>query len=106
VEHDADARAKDDFAPGDRDRSGEAVEQSLGEPDGLVLGYVLEQERELVSAESGHGVACAHNVVESTCDLLQQLIARVVAEAVVYLLEAVEIDQQDGEQPIGARGAG
>jgi len=29
-----------------------------------------------------------------------------VAETVVYLLEAVEIDQQDGEQPVGALGAG
>ena len=70
MEHDADARAKGNRAPGDRDRSAEAVEQSLGEPDGLMLGDVLEQERELVSTESRHGVARAHGAAESPCDLL------------------------------------
>src|SRR6266487_1911053 len=95
--YDPDARTEDDFAPGDRNRSSEAVEQSLREADSLVLGDLLEQERKLVSAESRHRVARAHNTAESLRDLLQQLIARVVAETVVYLLEAVEIDQQDRE---------
>ena len=54
-----------------------------------MLGDLLEQERKLVSAESRHRVARAHNTAESLRDLLQQLIARVVAETVVYLLEAV-----------------
>ena len=106
TEHDADARAKDDLAPGDRNRSSELVEQSLREADSLVLGDLLEQERELVSAKSRHRVARADNAVESPRDLLQQLIAGVVAETVVYLLEAVEIDQQDGEQLVGALGTG
>ena len=36
---------------------------------------------------------------------LQQLVARVVAEAVVHLLEPVEVDQEDREQPERPRGA-
>ena len=42
----------------------------------------------------------------SAGDLLEQLIARVVAERVVHLLEPVEIDEQHRERLAGARRAG
>src|SRR5205807_7576479 len=62
------------------------------------LARVLEQHGELVAAESREGVAGPAGVLEALRDLLEELIAGVVAERVVDLLEAVEVDQQHGER--------
>ena len=60
------------------------------------LGRALGRSRiaELVAAEARHGVAGAQAAGEPSADLLQQLVAGVVAERVVDLLEAVEVHQQ------------
>ena len=74
--------------------------------DGLRLVGVLEQDRELVAAEAGDGVGRAHRVGQALADVAQKLIAGVVPEAVVDLLEPVEVEHQHRHGLSGARRPG
>src|SRR5690606_13575894 len=47
-------------------------------------------------AESRRGVAGPDGVLEAAARLDEQLVARLVADGVVDLLEAVEVDEEDG----------
>jgi hypothetical protein len=47
-----------------------------------------------VAAEPGHGVHGAERPLEPLADLDQQLVAVVVADGVVDLLELVQVDEQ------------
>ena len=70
----------------------------------LVVGLEqLEQDRELVAAEPGDDVAGADRRAQPHGDLDEQAVAGVVADAVVDLLEAVEVDEQHAEMLPGAR---
>ena len=69
----------------------------------LVAG--LEDDRELVAAEARERVVVAQELLQARADLAQDLVAGVVAERVVELLEAVEVDQQQRELAV-ARGRG
>ncbi len=53
-----------------------------------------QQDRELVAAEPGDGVDLAHGARQAAADQHEQAVADVVAEGVVDLLEAVEVEQQ------------
>ena len=65
----------------------------------LVAG--LEDDRELVAAEPGERVVVAQELLQARADLAQHLVAGVVAERVVELLEAVEVDQE--QRQLGRR---
>jgi len=82
----------------------------LGHPEGLrkraadPVGHLgrgieaadgLEQDHELVPAEPGDHVALFDRTRQSTADGDEQLVARVVAEAVVDRLEPVQVDEED-----------
>ena len=54
---------------------------------------VREQDGELVAAEPGGGLVLAE-AGEPLADALQQLVAELVAERVVHLLEVVDVEQQ------------
>src|SRR6266511_5400699 len=56
---------------------------------------VVEQHRELVAAEPRDDVAGAQRLFEPRRDHLEQIVAGLVAEAVVYELEAVEVEKDD-----------
>ncbi len=56
---------------------------------------VGEQHGELVAAESGDDVAGSDRGLEPRAELAEQQVAAVVAERVVDLLEAVEVDEQE-----------
>src|SRR5262249_40163837 len=103
AEDDADARAEGDVPTRDGDRLRQVLDEASGERDGLLAADVLEQQRELVSAEPGDRVARAHDLLEPARDDPQELVAGVVAEAVVDLLEAVEVDEENGDLVLGAR---
>ena len=64
----------------------------------LGVGQVREDQRELVAADPGHGVALAQGRAHPLADLLEHVVADPVAEGVVDLLELVEVDQDDREQ--------
>jgi hypothetical protein len=56
----------------------------------------VEDDRELVAAEAGQRVLRAQHGLQAGPDLAQDLVAGVMAEGVVELLEAVEVDEQEG----------
>src|SRR5438093_11997854 len=87
VNHDPDARPHCKVPFGDADRLREALQQSIAKPDGDKLVRTFEQQRELVAAEASHGIAWPSDVGEALCDLFEQLVARVVTQTVVHLLE-------------------
>ena len=98
VERDPDARLDLDAdvleleALGDRRaHAGRRVERVLGAAD------VGEQDGELVAAEAGDRVARPQRRGQALADRAQQQVAVVVAERVVDLLEAVEVDHQHGD---------
>src|SRR4051794_4102476 len=106
MDGDANAGANREFVAADRDRLGESFEQAPGEVHGLRLLGAVEQQGELVSSEAGKGVAGAGALAQPRGNPAQQIVPRVVAEAVVYLLEAVKVEKQDREDVAGARRAG
>jgi hypothetical protein len=55
---------------------------------------VFAQDRELVAAEASDGVAGTKNCFDATGDRDQEFVARFMAEAVVHILESVEVDEQ------------
>ena len=57
----------------------------------------VEHDRELVAAEPRERVVLAQQRPQPRADLAQHLVARVMAERVVELLEAVEVDEQQRE---------
>ncbi len=87
----------------DQHRPGQRLEHGLRGGDGLLLAAaVLQQDDELVPAEPGHQVAeRVERGLQPGRDGGQQLVAGVVAEAVVDHLEAVEVDVAESEP--GAR---
>ncbi len=86
-----------------------AAVQPNGSPDDLeqpshdlrdapLVRDVLEQNRELVAAQPGHGVADTQRRPHARGDGLQHPVAGVVAERVVDDLEVVEVQEQHGER--------
>ena len=59
---------------------------------------ILKQNRELVAAQTGSGVALAQGGGEARGDRLQYTVARVVTESVVDVLEIVEVEKQNGRR--------
>ena len=57
-----------------------------------VTGFV-EEKGELVAAEPCNGAPRVAEAREACADVSQQLVAEVVSESVVHLLEAVEVEQ-------------
>ena len=82
--------------PRERERAPQRVLQPRGDVDRRRprSGAPATQHGELVAAEPGEGVAAPQRGPQPLGDLDQQRVAVVVAERVVDLLEAVEVDQQ------------
>ena len=59
-----------------------------------------QQQRELVAAEARDQPGVAHRLLQARAELGQQPVAGVVAERVVELLEAVEVDHRDRERRV------
>jgi hypothetical protein len=57
----------------------------------------FHQQQELVAADPGHGVALARVAAQSVRSLLQHDVTHAVAVGIVDGLEAVQVDEQDGE---------
>ena len=93
---DADARTDIDRDLTELDRSFE-IAMELARPLldlGLRPGW--KEHGELVPPESGDQTVVADRGAETVRDLDEQLVAGVVAERVVHLLEPVEVDQEHG----------
>jgi hypothetical protein len=96
VEADPAAGRDAQLAAGDAVGPAQRVDQ-LARDGGEVLGVVDagQQQDELVAAEPRDGVALAHALAEPRGDATQQGVADGVAKAVVDLLEAVEVDEDE-----------
>ena len=60
------------------------------------VGKTFEQQRELVSAETGDEIARSHGLAEASGHDAEQLVAGGVAQGVVHILEVVEVHEQHG----------
>ena len=99
--HPGDAHAAPDvqLAPVDLERLAQPFQHPVGHLDDVdVVAGVLDQHGELVAAEPGHGVAGPHAGVQALGHLDEQPVAGGVAEAVVDLLEAVQVEEQHGHR--------
>ncbi len=103
---DADRRVQIDVLLADRERELQALEHAIGNGLRLVLVVqALEQERELVAAEPGDGVAWSQALRQPLRRRQQDLVADEMAERVVDDLEAVEVEEEDGARRRRARAA-
>jgi len=80
------------------ERRGQPVPQRCREGEGLIEVGPRQQYGELVAAEAGEQVAATQGRSQALPDHGQQLVSGVVAQAVVDLLEPVEIEQQQGQR--------
>ncbi len=64
------------------------------------VGHALEQDRELVTAQSGDDVASAHAFLQPPRHRDQHLVAHVVAHRVVHQLEVIEVEEQHREDAV------
>ena len=86
---------------------GEALDDVGGQRDRLdVVDDAVEQHGELVAAEAGHDPGPRGDVFDAGADLLEEGVSGLMAERVVDLLEAVEIDEDDGQPGPVAPGPG
>jgi hypothetical protein len=104
-QRDADAAADEGVAVLERERLRQRLEQALRDGDRVVRAAdVLADEDELVAAEAGGHLVAADGRAQALGDRQQEAVAGVVAEAVVDDLEAVEVDEQDGDAAAASAG--
>src|SRR6478672_2494825 len=93
AEGDADARVRVQRARPAVHRPADLFEQPLRNPHGMFGRERLrENDRELIAAEASGGVAGPDRLLDPLADLLEHLVAEVVAPPVVDRLELVEVD--------------
>ena len=107
IDRDADAAVGVQLMLGDLERLRELGQDAAGHARGFAgVGDVREADDELVAAQPRGGVLLAQAVGEALRDGGQQQVADRVAERVVDVLEAVEIEEQHGELAASAMRAG
>lgn len=89
--------------PVDDDRRGQGIRDLAGRHGRAGAVVAGQQDRELVAAQPRDRVPLPEPSPQPLRDLLQQQVAGVVAEGVIDLFEAVEVEQEQGERPPGAR---
>jgi hypothetical protein len=105
AEGDADARRRPQLGAVDAHRLVQRLQHTLPElQHGGLARWLFDQDRELVAAKPRDQVVRAHAVADALRRFLQQLVAGRVAERVVDVLEAVEVEEHDREAiaPLGA----
>ncbi len=94
IDRDAETARDVERQPFDRDRLAELLQEASGDRErDLVVGKLGQQHPELVTAQAGHDVVVTQHRRQPGPDLLQQLIAEMVAQGVVDLLEVVEVHE-------------
>ena len=84
----------------------ERRDEQAAHPAGQALGvghraHVGQQDRELVAAEARDDVVVPQRAAQPLGDLLEQLVAAVVAERVVDVLEPVDVEQHEADARAG-----
>ena len=94
-QHDADARRHRQLAPAGEHRLGERGADALGHVERVAVGRDAGQQHgEVVAGEAPGGRVRGEHALQARTDADEHLVAGAVAEAVVELAEAVEVDEQ------------
>ncbi len=102
---DPDADRDAELLADQQERAGHRGEDLLSDGhDVLPVVEFRKQDDELVAAQPRHGVAVAQAALEAIGDFLQQLVAGLVAQRVVDLLESIQVQEQHREPPVVAMG--
>ncbi len=102
----ADARRRCDEAAAQISSLAQGAENSRRQRLCFVLvARRLDKDAEFVAAKARDDVVVSHHYPQAIRDRSQKPVARIVAETVVDLLEAVDIDEQDDDAPVGAPAA-
>ena len=102
---DADRDAGMDLVAIDQERGLEGRLHPVGDDRGVLVRLEpLAQHHELVTAESGDGVAGPHRGANAFADRPEQSVTEGVTEAVVDDLEVIEVDEQHADRLAGPRG--
>ena len=101
----ADAGAQRHLLAGHRVRPPDCFLRLLRPLSGLLAGGIVQQYRELVTAEAGQGGTGRRDGEQPVRDLHQHLVTDRVADGVVDVLEPVQVEQGQGVA-VGAGGAG
>jgi hypothetical protein len=96
---DADAGIDVQGHPGQDERVAERDAQPAGDLLGAQLVGTGQEDGELVATHPGQQVAVLQGVLEPRADQAEQVVADAVPETVVHLLEAVQVDHEDGARP-------
>ena len=97
-QHDADAGRADDLAALDLERFVEGRDEALGDLERILRPCQIgHHQRELVAADACDMLGRAGAALQAACDLDQKFVAGRMAELVVDLLEAIEVEQKHRE---------
>ena len=96
-QHDADARRHRQLAPAGEHRLRQRGADALGDVERLAVGRDAgHQHGEVVAGQAPGGRVGGQHALQARADADEHLVAGAVAEAVVELAEAVEVDEQHG----------
>ncbi len=98
IEADADTGADAQRIAVDAEVGGHGVEHALGQGFGIDgSGQLRRRDDELVAAQAGRRITFAQHAAQALRHLFQQAVADEVAEAVIDVLEMVEVEQQQAD---------
>jgi hypothetical protein len=104
-EADADAGADVEFLFDSHRRILQGIEDLFCDVrDGGRIDDVLDDDQKFVATESANGVRFSHQSAQAPRHLAEDAIADLVAEGIVDVLEAIEVDEQDGQSGLVAVG--
>ena len=83
------------------------IQHSLGNFGGIAGGFqVRQQQRELITTDSGERVTAANATAQPVRDAAQQFVANRMSERVVHLLEPVQVNEQERNAFLAPRCSG
>ena len=97
---DANAGRHEQVSAQQREGRPEGLSDAIGDGDGARrVRDAVDEHEELVASHPGHRVARTKAVLDAAGHVDEELVARLVPEAVVHDLEAVEVEEQDRHRP-------
>ena len=81
------------------ERCAQALDHLLGGEHRRARVRIRQHQRELVATQPRHSIRGAQRLAQPECHLLQKLIPGKVAECVVDVLEAIQVDHTQRERP-------
>ena len=93
---DPDADADMDVVTQNIEGAGDVLQDPAGEPVDILGSRVLEEDCEFIAAKAADRISVAGQSCEPYSKFADERIPRLMAKRVIDVLEAVEVEQQDG----------